>query len=153
MRRDRGENATLRCLLFLSRSKDPHNNAHSLLTCKRITHTSKLLFDRVVKSAHERGGGDLGHSVYDENRHAHRSLRYERKISLGIILSNESWENERRKKLLLSSPRLRPLEAEEDQEKETRNTYTHKMRDLQQQMMRASTSFAEGTFTTTKTLS
>ena len=80
------------------------------------------------KARTRRGGVDLGHSVCDENRHAHtktRSRAKENSLFFGnnfVEHKRARWENERRKKLLVSLTSFTSKssrETKEDQEKET----------------------------------
>ena len=107
----RGERifATLRCLFFLSsRSTDPHTTTHAVFVDLHAHHryvvqTTSTFVDRPRCKAHARRGGvDLfGHSACDENRHAHTpKLVLARRKNL--FFKRARWENERRKKLLVS---------------------------------------------------
>ena len=98
--------------IFIIPFKRPthERRTQSLLTCTRITDTSKLLLSSIArcKARTRRGGVDLGHSACDENRHAHtktRSRAKEKSLFFGnnfVEHKRARWENERRKKLLVS---------------------------------------------------
>ena len=118
--------------IFIIPFKRPthERRTQSLLTCTRITDTSKLLLSSIArcKARTRRGGVDLGHSACDENRHAHtktRSRAKEKSLFFGnnfVEHKRARWENERRKKLLVSLTSCASKssrETKEDQEKET----------------------------------